>query len=407
MKLITSGNILISALFFLEVFPNGGIHLFAHNELRFYFMNVPFFAFRDFPIGINQLIQDAVALSIEEGNYILGSQVRQFEKAFSKFLDSPFVTGTGSGYDSLMIGLKAMGIQKGDEVVLPANGFIATANAVSNLGARPVLADPGEAACNLSANEAQRYLTPRTKAIIPVHLYGQSCEMEDLLSLAEVHNLWVLEDFAQSQGARYKGKMTGTFGHVGATSFYPVKNLGALGDAGAIVTGNEEFSGFIRKYHNYGQSSKYEVEILGVNSRIDTLQAAVLLQKLPLLPLMNRERQRIAGIYHGELAQVGDLILPFSAPHCEHVYHVFSVRTNQRDALQAYLAEKKILTLVHYPVPIHLQKGYRFLGYTKGDFPVSEHLSRTSLSLPIFPGLREEEQRFVIESIKKFFKRAV
>lgn len=369
-------------------------------------MQVPFFTFRDFPPGLKSRLRQAVGEAVEEQTYILGPQVRLFEEALATYLGCRFATGTGNGYDALLIGLKAVGVNAGDEVALPANGFIATANAVANLGARPVLADPDEATCNLTARQAEPYLTPRTKFLLPVHLYGQACEMDDLLGLAKAKGLKLVEDFAQSQGAHYRGRLTGTFGQVGATSFYPVKNLGALGDAGALVTDDEEVAGFIHRYHNYGQASKYLAETVGVNSRLDTLQAAVLLQKLPLLDLLNEERKRLAARYQQELAGVGDLVLPQTAPHCEHVYHVYSVRTAHRDTLLAFLAEHHITTLVHYPVPIHLQQAYRLLGYAAGDFPVAERLARTSLSLPIFPGLLAEEQDYVIQKIRKFFQRA-
>jgi dTDP-4-amino-4,6-dideoxygalactose transaminase len=368
-------------------------------------MNVPFFAFRDFPPGLQAKVQQALVQAVEEKEYILGSRVQQFEQEFGAYLGCPFVTGTGNGYDALLIGLKALGITAGDEVIVPANSFIATANAVANLGARPVLADPDPSTSNLTAQSAQRHLSPRTKALLPVHLFGQACEMDGLMALAKDQELQLVEDFAQSQGARYKGRMTGTFGQVGATSFYPVKNLGALGDGGALVTQAENLDDFIRKYHNYGQVSKYLVELPGVNSRLDTLQAAVLQEKLASLDLLNQERQRMAGVYHRELAGIGDLGLPVTAPYCEHVYHVYSVSTGQRDALQDYLAVHNILTLVHYPIPIHLQEGYRYLGYQAGDFPVAERLARTSLSLPVFPGLQEDEQAYVVQTIKAFFKR--
>ncbi|CAN5890611.1 DegT/DnrJ/EryC1/StrS family aminotransferase [soil metagenome] len=320
-------------------------------------MNVPFFTFRDFPAGLQEKVQQALVQAVEEKEYILGSRVKQFEQDFATYLGCRFVTGTGNGYDALMIGLRALGLAAGDEVIVPANSFVATANAVVNLGAKPVFADPDPSTCNLTAQQALPHLTPRTKALLPVHLFGQACEMEELMALAENQGLAVVEDFAQSQGARYKGRMTGTFGQVGATSFYPVKNLGALGDGGALVTNEVGLAEFIQKYHNYGQTSKYLVELPGVNSRLDTLQAAVLLEKLAVLDLLNQERQRIAGLYHRELAGVGDLVLPVTAPFCEHVYHIYSVSSAQRDTLQEYLAEQNILTLVHYPIPIHLQEG--------------------------------------------------
>lgn len=367
-------------------------------------MRIPFFAFRDHGAGMAEQVRQALAISLEEQEYILGRQVGEFEQAFARYLNCRHVIGTGNGYDALLIALKALGIQEGDKVIVPANGFVATANAITNVGARPVLADPDEYTCNLTAQQVERHLSSRTKAIIPVHLYGQACAMADIMALAAANGLLVLEDFAQSQGARYQGQLTGTFGQAGATSFYPIKNLGALGDGGAVVTNDTRVADFVRKYHNYGQKSKYFYEMAGVNSRLDTLQAAVLLVKLSFLDQLNAERKLLARLYLAELEGIGDLVLPVTAPDCDHVYHIFAIRSNQRDALQAHLATHGVQTLIHYPVPIHLQQSYRSLGYRQGDFPVAEKLASTSLSLPLFPGLQEQEVTYIIDAMKKFFQ---
>jgi dTDP-4-amino-4,6-dideoxygalactose transaminase len=364
---------------------------------------VPYFAFRDFPEGIEQEVKAALLNTVESKQYILGKQVSAFETAFAKASGTTHAIGVGSGLDALTIALRAAGISTGDEVIVPANTFIATANAVMLSGATPVFADPDENTYNLTATSITGRITSKTKAIIPVHLYGQVCEMEAIMALADNTGLKVIEDAAQAHGATYKGRYTGTFGLAGAFSFYPTKNLGAIGDAGAVLTNDVTAADFVRTYRNYGELQKYQNELIGVNSRLDALQAAVLQVKLKYLPKFNAERQRLAAIYMAELKDIGDLTLPFTAPDCSHVYHIYNVRTNKRDKLQAYLHEKGILTAIHYPVPVHLQPAYKFLDYKSGSFPIAEKLAATSLSLPLFPGLKEAEQAAVISAVKSFF----
>jgi dTDP-4-amino-4,6-dideoxygalactose transaminase len=310
----------------------------------------------------------------------------------------------GNGYDALVIAIRSLGIGAGDEVIVPSNTYIATVNAVMAAGARPVLVEPDVHTYNITAAGAAKALTPKTKAILQVHLYGQACEMQELMALAKTYNLNVIEDAAQAHGARYRQQRVGTFGHAGAFSFYPSKNLGAMGDGGAVVTTATAAASFVRKYRNYGEAEKYHNELIGVNSRLDALQAAVLRAKLPYLDQLNAERQRLAQIYSSSLANIGDLILPFTAAHCGHVFHIYTIRTNYRDALRKWLQDRGILTGIHYPVPVHLQPAYSFLKYKPGDFPLAAELAGTSLSLPLFPGMLEQEQSAVIESIKLFFR---
>ncbi|MBD1398474.1 DegT/DnrJ/EryC1/StrS family aminotransferase [Pontibacter sp. JH31] len=365
---------------------------------------VPFFAFRDFPAGINREVEQALVRAAASQHYILGEEVEAFEQELATALGTGMAIGVGNGYDALVVAMKSAGIGPGDEVIVPANTFIATVNAVVQAGAIPVLAEPDPYTCNLTAGAAAAVLTKKTKAIIPVHLYGQACEMADFMQLAQKHNFILIEDFAQAQGASYGGQSVGSFGKINATSFYPTKNLGALGDGGAVVTSDAALAAFARMYRNYGQEQKYHNKIVGINSRLDTLQAAVLRVKLRYLNQLNSERQRLAQVYQNELQGIVGLILPVTAPACTHVYHIFNIRTSQRDKLQTWLAAQGIQTAIHYPVPVHLQEAYAFLGYQPGSFPVAEELAATSLSLPLFPGMTAAEQQQVISSIHTFFK---
>ncbi len=366
---------------------------------------VPFFAFRDFPAGIQQQLEEAVLQAVRGHQYILGEEVEAFEREFADATQAGRAIGVGNGYDALVVALKAAGIGPGDEVIVPANTFIATVNSVVQVGAIPVLAEPDRHTCNLTSEEAAKHISPRTKAIIPVHLYGQACQMEGFLELAAKHNLCIIEDFAQAQGARYKDQPVGSIGHIGATSFYPTKNLGALGDGGAVATSDPDLAAFAKMYRNYGQQQKYHNQIVGINSRLDTLQAAALRIKLQHLEAFNAERQRLAQLYLNALTDMADMTLPVTANDCMHVYHIFNIRTIRRDDLQLYLAKQGIQTAVHYPIPVHLQEAYTWLGHKQGSFPVAEMLASTSLSLPLFPGITAEEQERVISAIHTFFER--
>jgi dTDP-4-amino-4,6-dideoxygalactose transaminase len=367
-------------------------------------LTVPYFAFRDFPEGINREVEQALMRAVGGNQFILGEEEETFEQELATALQTGMAVGVGNGYDALVIALKAAGVEPGDEVIVPANTFIATVNAVVQTGAIPVLAEPDVYTCNLTAGTAAAAITDRTKVLLPVHLYGQACQMDAFVELAQEHNLTLIEDFAQAHGALHAGKPVGSFGNINATSFYPTKNLGALGDGGAVVTVDPELAAFVRMYRNYGQEQKYHNKIIGINSRLDTLQAAVLRVKLQHLPQLNRERQRLAQLYLEELQGIADIKLPVTAPGCTHVYHIFNIRTLYRDMLQVWLAEQGIQTAVHYPVPVHLQEAYTFLGHLRGSFPVAEELADTSLSLPLFPGMTAAEQQSVINSILQFFR---
>jgi dTDP-4-amino-4,6-dideoxygalactose transaminase len=365
---------------------------------------VPYFEFRDHPTGSEAAAQEALLQAVAGKNYILGRELKAFEEEYARYLGAKAVVGVGNGYDALVLALRAVGVGAGDEVVLPVHTFIATVNAVLQVGARPVLVEPDSQTYNMTVATAADAITSKTKAILPVHLYGQVCDMEPLLQMAQKHHLKVVEDAAQAHGAIYKNQRAGTFGNAAAFSFYPTKNLGALGDAGAVVTNDEAVAEFVRKYRNYGEVQKYQSEVVGINSRLDELQAAVLRVKLPYLDQLNAERQRLAAIYITELQEIEELILPVSAPDCGHVYHIFNIRTKRQEALQQWLREQNIYTAIHYPVPVHLQRAYRFLGHKAGDFPVAEELAQTSLSLSLFPGLQQDEQERVVEAVKLFFR---
>ncbi len=367
-------------------------------------IQVPYFAFRDWPEGIAQQLEQAVVQTMGGNQFILGPEVNNFEKAFAKFTGTEYAIGVGNGYDALVTCLKALGIGPGDEVILPANTFIATANAVVQTGAKPILAEPDKQTYNLTAATAGKHITPNTKAIIAVHLYGQTCQMDELQELCKRYDLKLIEDAAQAHGATYKNQQAGSFGDAAAFSFYPTKNLGALGDGGAIVTSDPDVAAYSYSYRNYGQKEKYHNQTIGINSRLDTLQAAALTVKLHHLPTQNAERQRLAEVYLTELQTINELILPVTAAHCSHVYHIFNIRCNRRDELQRYLQQQGIQTVIHYPVPIHLQPAYSYLNYKPGNLPVTEELASTSLSLPLFPGMTEVEQEYIIKSVKDFFR---
>ncbi|WP_192823585.1 DegT/DnrJ/EryC1/StrS aminotransferase family protein [Rufibacter sp. LB8] len=369
-------------------------------------MQIPFFSFRDFPGGLTQQVEEALVQELRQQRLILGPTVTAFEQEFAQLLGEGEVIGVGNGYDALVLCLKALGIGPGQEVVVPSNGYIATVNAVMQVGATPVFAEPDGETYNMTAATVTAVLTGKTKAILPIHLYGQSCELTDLLHLTQKQNLYLLEDFAQAHGATYKGRRVGTFGQINATSFYPTKNMGAAGDGGAVTTQDPALANWVRQHHNYGQQEQYVFAQVGINSRLDSLQAAVLRVKLKVLDQLNHERQRLGQRYHIALANVGDLVLPLATREgVDHVYHLYVIRTAQRDQLQAFLQNKGIGTLIHYPVPPHLQPAYRHLGFKPGAFPVAENLAKTCLSLPLFPGLSEAEQDYIITQIEAFFRR--
>ncbi len=334
-------------------------------------------------------------------SFIMGPALVNFEKAFADLCGTRFAIGVSSGLEALTMALRAMGIGPGDEVLLPANTFIATALSVSQLGATPVLVDADASNDLINLELIQKAITPKTKAIIPVHLYGRLVDMKALMTIAQTNNLLVLEDAAQAHGARCNGKAAGSYGKAGAFSFYPGKNLGAFGDGGAITTDDETLAKSIQDYRNYGSDQKYVHHTLGSNQRLDTLQAAVLLAKLRHLDDINRERREVAQRYTQLLTGKNGIELPLLNLDGSHVYHIFPVRVDakRRDAILAAMQSEKIGASIHYPIPIHLQKAYDFLGYKAGDFPVSEDHASRMISLPIYPEITAEQQQRVCDSL--------
>lgn len=353
---------------------------------------------------IRKELLDAATRVIDSGNYILGPEVHSFEQDFARFCQVDHAIGVGNGLDALHLALRTLDIGPGDEVIVPSNTYIATLLAVSYTGATPVLVEPRDETANLNPEGIAAAIRSNTKAIIPVHLYGQSCEMEAIVQIADQYGIYVIEDNAQSQGAVCHGRRTGSWGHVNATSFYPGKNIGALGDGGALTTNNAIWANQARKWRNYGSSVKYYNEVKGYNSRLDELQAALLSVKLARLDNWNKERQRLAARYNDGLSSVADIQLIQVADHCSSVYHLYPIRTSRRDELQQALQKSGIGTLIHYPVPPHLQAAYNDFGWKSGQFPIAERHASTLLSLPLFPGLKDDEQDRIMETIQSFYK---
>ncbi len=346
-------------------------------------------------------VDQAIARVLERADFVLGEEVGRFEEEFAEFCQAKYAVGVDSGTSALELALRGLGIGPGDEVLVPANSFIASAAAVSFAGAAPVLVDCDPLTYNLDVQQAARRVTPRTKAIIPVHLYGQPADMDAVSALAARHGLYVVEDACQAHGARYKGRRVGSLGHVAAFSFYPGKNLGAYGDGGAVVTDDAEVAERLRMMRNCGQREKYHHVYPAWNHRLDTLQAAVLRVKLRHLDEWNALRRQWASLYDRLLAEAA-VVTPAVAPSVEHVYHLYVVQTQERAGLAAYLAAEGIATGIHYPVPIHLQPTYASLGHQPGDFPVAERLAARVLSLPLFPELTEAEVRLIADHVRRF-----
>lgn len=336
------------------------------------------------------------------GWYILGEEVARFEQDFAAFCGARHCIGVGNGLEALHLLLRGYGIGSGDEVLVPANTYIATWLAVTYAGATPVPVEPDPYTCNLDPARIEAALSPRTRAIMPVHLYGQPADMSPILAIARQHNLKVVDDAAQAHGATYQETRVGGMGDATGFSFYPGKNLGAMGDAGAVVTSDDDLADRVRVLRNYGSRVKYENEVTGFNSRLDPLQAAFLAVKLRYLDEWNARRRALARRYQEALANVPDLTLPSVPPDSTPVWHLFVVRHPQRNALQQHLNNAGIGTLIHYPIPPHLAGAYAALGYRMGDFPITEELASTVLSLPMGPHLSETEQDQVIEALQTF-----
>ncbi len=366
-------------------------------------MKIPFLSFDATNDRIRSEMTQAFQNVFESKWYILGNYVQQFEKEYAAYNQVKHCVGVSNGLDALFLSLNVLGIGNGDEVIVPSNTYIATLLAVSYVGAKPVLVEPNADTMNIDPAKIEAAINAKTKAIIPVHLYGQCCEMKEIMAIATKHNLFVIEDNAQSQGSSHHGQLAGSFGHINGTSFYPGKNLGALGDAGAITTNDSELAESIKVKRNYGSQKKYYNEVMGYNMRLDELQAALLSVKLKYLNDWTNERQQIATWYDEALKGVGDLILPAIAPGATHVYHLYVIRTGKRDSLQEHLHKNEIGTLIHYPVPPHLQEACRDMNFKKDDFPLAEKISDTVVSIPLWPGMQQPTVEKVASVIKNFF----
>ena len=364
-------------------------------------------------------IADALLSVLKDNWFILGSRLAGFESEFADFTGVRHCVGTGNGHDALVLAIRALGLGSGrlsaavdgtavHEVLVPANTYVATWLAITNAGCVPVAVEPDPETFNMDTRLIEERITSRTKAILPVHLYGNPCDMGAIMDLARKHNLEVIEDNAQAHGAKIRladgvARTTGSIGHVNATSFYPTKNLGALGDGGAVTTDDHQAAARIRELRNYGFSSKVQCDQVGINSRLDELQAAVLSVKLKKLASWNEERVWLARLYNEGLKGVGDLELPKATTGGTHVYHLYVIRTAHRERLRKHLGLSAIQTMIHYPIPPHLQKAYEGLGYRKGSYPITERLATEVLSLPMWVGMSEGQVQRVCEEVKAYF----
>jgi dTDP-4-amino-4,6-dideoxygalactose transaminase len=353
---------------------------------------------------VRQEIAAAIEGVLQRGDYILGHALEEFEQAFAAYCGAGHAIGVDNGLAAIELILRGYGIGAGDEVIANANTFHSSVLPIVCVGARPVLVEPDARSFNLDPELVEAAITPRTKAIIAVHLYGQPADLDPLMAIAERHGLKLIEDSAQAHGARYKGRRTGSLGHAAAFSFYPTKNLGAYGDGGAVVTSDDALAERLRMLRNLGQKTRNHHELLGYNHRLDTLQAAILSVNLTRLDEWNAQRQTAAAWYAEALAEL-PLVTPYVAPEAEHVYHLYVVRVQDRAALQAHLAAAGVASAVHYPVPIHLQPAFAGLGYRRGDFPLAEALCDEILSLPMYPGLGEQEIDAVAAALRQFATR--
>ncbi len=363
-------------------------------------MKVPYLDLKAQYETIADEITTALQKVLDNSAFAGGPFVTQFEREFAAFCQSESAIGLGSGTAALWLALKGLGIGNGDEVITTANTFIATAEAISVCGARPVFVDIDEQTYNINPELLEAAITPKTKAIIPVHLYGQPADMGKIVEIARAHKLFVIEDACQAHGAEYKGQRAGSIGDAGCFSFYPGKNLGAYGEAGAVVTNNQELADKIKMLRDHGQKEKYYHAMVGWNCRMDGFQGAVLSVKLKHLDQWNESRRKNAELYNSLLADLDPIVTPFEANYARHVYHIYSILTENRQQLMDSLAKKQIFCGIHYPVPLHLQDAYSSLGYKKGDFPITEKCASQQLSLPMFPELTSEQIEYVAEEIR-------
>jgi dTDP-4-amino-4,6-dideoxygalactose transaminase len=364
---------------------------------------IPFLSFDYQDELYRDQLLDSMTRVLDSKWYIMGNELFEFEKEYASLHQMHYSLGVANGLDALIISLHSLGVKQGDEVIVPSNTYIASWLAVSALGAIPIPIEPDEDTYNINPNLIEKKITSRTKVILPVHLYGQSCNMTAIMDIAKRYNLAVVEDNAQAHLSTWENKLTGSFGDINATSFYPGKNLGALGDGGGITTDCEKLYLKAKSYRNYGSEKKYYNEIKGINSRLDELHASVLRVKLPYLAGLTKIRQEIAKSYDKYLANCPFIKLPSTAKGATHVYHLYVLLCDRRDELQAHLQSQGIGTLIHYPIPPHLQNAYKELEYKEGDFPIAEKIANTCLSLPNYPGITEEQIAEVSNEIIKFY----
>ena len=370
-------------------------------------MRVPFVDLKVQYEAIREELEREFRKVFEKTAFIMGPALAEFEEAFARYCGVKHAIGVANGTDALLLALKAFGIGPGDEVITAVNTFIATAEAIVHAGATPVFVDCDPQTYNINVKQLEAKITPRTKAIIPVHLYGQPADMDPILELAKNRGLYVIEDAAQAHGATYRGRKAGSMSQIACFSFYPAKNLGAYGDAGAVVTNDDAIALTVRKLRDHGGVEKYQHDLVGYNSRLDTLQAAVLLVKLKYLDAWNRRRQENAQLYDALLAEVPGIVTPNVLEGATHVYHLYVIRVERgsRDELQRFLRERGVHTGVHYPRPLHLTPAFGYLGYRMGDFPVAERYASQILSLPMYPELTREQIEYVVECIDEYARR--
>ncbi|MCI0396264.1 MAG: DegT/DnrJ/EryC1/StrS family aminotransferase [Chloroflexi bacterium] len=364
-------------------------------------MNIPFLNLQAEYYQHQEEIDEAIRRVLHSGRYILGQEVARFEEEFAAFCGTTHGVGVASGTDALLLALRALDVGPGDEVITVSHTAVATVAAIELSGARPLLVDVDPATCTLDPALLAAAITPRTRAVVPVHLYGQPADMAPILAIAQQHHLAVVEDCAQAHGASYQGRPVGSLGDVATFSFYPTKNLGAIGDGGIVVTNKAGIAGRLGLLRQYGWRERYVSALAGYNSRLDELQAAILRVRLRHLPAANDIRRRLAQAYHDQLADL-PVQLPYERPGSRHVYHLYVVQSDRRDALAAHLAGQGIGTAVHYPVPVHVQPAYHRLGYDPGHLPVTEQLAGRILSLPLYPSMPAGHLETVVAAIRHF-----
>lgn len=347
--------------------------------------------------SIKNEVDKAVLEVLASGYYILGPQVKAFEEELAKYAGCKYAIGCANGTDAITLSLMALGIKEGDEVITVSHSFFATSESIALVGAKPVFVDVNEDDFNINIEQIEKLITKKTKAIIPVHLYGQPCEIDKLVEIAKKHNLFVVEDCAQAMGAKYKGKVVGTFGDIGTISFFPTKNLGAFGDAGAVLTNSDEIAEKFKQLRVHGSSKRYVHDCIGLNSRLDEIQAAILRVELKYLDEWNLKRQEVSKRY-AELFSGCDIVVPSVKPNRSHIFHQYTIKVKNRDSLCEKLKERNIESIIYYPIPIHKQKAFEHLGAI--SLPITEKISKEILSLPMYPELNPDTQKYIVENIK-------